>query len=324
MGKNEMKKIHINTPLIESLSMSKQKATKIWLKMETMQPCGSFKARGIGYACQKYVSDGASALLSSSGGNAGLAVAYSGRRLGIPVTVVVPKTTKKRAIDLIELEGAQVIITGDNWDEAHLHAMSLVKNEVAYIHPFDDPNIWEGHTSIIDEIADAGIVPDAVVLSVGGGGLLCGVVDGLRRNHWGDVPILAVETQGAHSLSAASLANAHIGIDQISSIATSLGAKKVAKRAFELLDDHQITCHIVTDAEAINGCYRFLNDYRTMVEPACGASLSAVYDGCDFLKGKQDIVVIVCGGVGVTLTQLDKWKQEITGNSSANEGDLYR
>ena len=306
-----MTKLHINTPLIESLSMSKEKASRIWLKMETMQPCGSFKARGIGHACQKYVADGARALISSSGGNAGVAVAYSGRRLGIRVTVVVPKTTKKRAIDLIKLEGAEVIITGDNWDAAHMHAMSLVRNKVAYIHPFDDPYIWEGHASIIDEISNAGIVPDAVVLSVGGGGLLCGVVEGLKRNQWEDVPILAVETQGAASLNAASLANEHIGIDKISSIATSLGAKKVAKRAFELLKEHQIICHVVTDAEALDGCYRFLEDHRTMVEPACGASLSAVYNGCDFLKDKQNIAMIVCGGVGVTMRQLEEWMQEI-------------
>ena len=301
--------LHIRTPLIESLSLSRDLDAKIWLKMETMQPCGSFKARGIGYACQKYVADGAKELISSSGGNAGLAVAYAGRRLKIPVTVVVPKTTKKRAIDLIKLEGAKVIVIGDNWDAAHMYAMTLLNKQTAYIHPFDDPNIWEGHASIIDEINGTGIVPDAVVLSVGGGGLLCGVVDGLKRNKWTGVPILAVETEGAASLRAASLANKHVGIKNITSIATSLGAKKVAKRAFDLLKAHQIISHVVTDAQAVSVCYRFLEDHRIMVEPACGASLSAVYDGCEILKGKRNVVVIVCGGVGVTLKQLEEWSQ---------------
>jgi L-serine/L-threonine ammonia-lyase len=307
-----MTRLHINTPLIESLSINKELDANIWLKMEALQPCGSFKARGIGYACKKYIADGAKALLSSSGGNAGLAVAYSGRRLGIPVTVVVPMSTKKRAIDLIKLEGAEVIITGKNWDEAHMHAMELLQKEVAYIHPFDDPNIWEGHASIIDEISNAGITPDAFVLSVGGGGLLCGVAEGLKRNNWKDIPILAVETEGADSLRTASLANKHIGIDSISSIATSLGAKKVAKRAFELLNENQIINHIVTDKNALDGCYRFLGDHRIMVEPACGACLSAVYNGCDFLKDKQNVVVIVCGGVGVTMSQLEEWRQQVT------------
>lgn len=306
-----MAKLHIETPLIESLSINKKSDAKIWLKMEALQPCGSFKARGLGYACQKYIADGARGLLSSSGGNAGLAVAYSGRLLEVPVTVVVPKTTKKRAIDLIELEGAEVIVTGKNWDEAHITAMEMAKGEIAYIHPFDDPIIWQGHASIIDEISGAGITPDGVVLSVGGGGLLCGVVEGLTRNNWQNIPVLAVETEGTDSLNTASIANMHIGIDNINSIATSLGAKKVAKRAFELLSENQIINHIVTDKDAINGCYRFLEDHRIMVEPACGASLSTIYNGCDFLKDKKNVVVIVCGGVGVTMSQLEEWRHQV-------------
>jgi len=306
-----MKILHIETPLIESRSIHHESNSNLWLKMEALQPCGSFKARGLGYACKKYIADGAKALLSSSGGNAGLAVAYSGRRLGVPVTVVVPETTKKRAIDLIQLEGAEVIITGENWDEAHMSAMEMLRKEIAYIHPFDDPVIWQGHASIIDEIASSGLTPDGVILSVGGGGLLCGAVEGLKRNNWKDVPILAVETVGADSLRAAAAANKNIGIDSINSIATSLGAKKVADRAFELLNEHRIINHIVTDKDAINGCYRFLEDHRIMVEPACGASLSAIYNGCDFLVGKKNVIVIVCGGVGVTLNQLEEWRHQI-------------
>ena len=307
-----MENIHINTPLIESLFIGKNLRAKVWLKVDALQPCGSFKARGIGYACQKYVANGAKALVSSSGGNAGLAVAYSGRRLKVPVTVVVPKTTKKRAIELIEAEGASVIVTGEDWSEAHAHATELSNNGAMYIHPFDDPNIWEGHASVIDEILNAGVKPDVVVLSVGGGGLLCGVVEGLKRNNCKNIPILAVETKGADSFSTACLAKEHIGIDKITSIATSLGAKKVVKRAFELLSEHQIISHTVTDKEAVNGCYRLLDEHRIMVEPACGASLAALDNDCGFLHDKQNIVVIVCGGVGVTMNLLEEWRQNVT------------
>jgi len=305
-------KLHIETPLIESLSVGKGLAANVWLKIEAVQPCGSFKARGVGYACNKYVNNGAKLLVSSSGGNAGLAVAYSGRRLGVPVTVVVPKTTKKSAIDLIELEGAQVIVSGEVWTEAHEHAVELSKNGGVYIHPFDDPSLWTGHASVIDEIAKAGMVPDAVILSVGGGGLLCGVVEGLKRNNLEDVPILAVETRGADSLSAAFLADKHIGIKSITSIATSLGATKVAEHAFNLLREHRIISHVVTDRDAVNGCWSFLEDHRMIVEPACGASLSAVYNECDALQDKKNILVIVCGGVGMTMSQLEEWNRYVT------------
>lgn len=308
-----MQNLHINTPLIQSTHVGKSLDANIWLKIETLQPCGSFKARGVGYACSKYVEDGAKALVSSSGGNAGLAVAYSGRCLDVPVTVVVPTTTKSRAIDLIKHEGAEVIIQGENWDAAHTYATELTqKKEAAYIHPFDDPYIWTGHASIIDEIADANITPDAIVLSVGGGGLLCGVVEGLQRNNWHDVPILAVETKGADSLSAASLANQHIGIDNITSIATTLGAKKVAQQAFNCLHEHPTTSYVVTDKDAVNACYRFLEDHKLLVEPACGASLAAVYQECAFLENKRNILVIVCGGAGITVEQLQAWQKQFS------------
>ncbi|ROS05327.1 L-serine ammonia-lyase [Sinobacterium caligoides] len=306
--------LHINTPLIESLSVGRGLSAKVWLKMEALQPCGSFKARGVGYACEQYIKEGAKALVSSSGGNAGLAVAYSGRCLGVPVTVVVPKTTKPRAIELIEQEGAQVIVHGDIWQQAHDHAMTLTNAEAAYIHPFDDPYLWHGHASIVDEIAAQGVTPDAIVLSVGGGGLLSGVIAGLKRHGWQEVPVIAVETEGAASLAASATAGKHVAIDAITSVATSLGATIVAERAFELLSEQPVVNHVVTDLEAVNSCRRFLADHRLLVEPACGASLAAVYGECAALQDKQNIVVIVCGGVGASVEQLQAWGEQLSDN----------
>lgn len=304
-------KIHSETPLLESLILSKGRRGRVWLKMEALQPTGSFKARGIGFACQHYITKGATSLVSSSGGNAGLAVAYAGRRLNVPVTVVVPETTKQRAIDLIEIEKATVIVKGENWNQAHQHALSISGDKSAYIHPYDDPFIWDGHATVIDEVHASGMKPDCIVLSVGGGGLLCGVVNGLLKNQWGDIPILAVETQGADSFHKALKENKYTGIDAITSIATSLGATIVAKQAFEYSRQHNITSHVVSDAEAVQACIDFLQDHRVMVEPACGASLAAVYNGCDFLTDKQNVLVIVCGGVGVTQEQLKAWEKQL-------------
>ena len=98
--------LHIETPLIESLPLSAGVRGHVWLKMEALQPSGSFKLRGIGYACQEYFRQGAKRFISSSGGNAGIAVAYAGRKLGMPVTVVVPETTSQKALDVLRLEGA--------------------------------------------------------------------------------------------------------------------------------------------------------------------------------------------------------------------------
>jgi L-serine/L-threonine ammonia-lyase len=279
--------------------------------MEALQPSGSFKLRGVGHACQQYVARGATAVVTSSGGNAGLAVAYAGRKLGIPVTVVVPESTTERARELIEQEEARVLVKGESWNEAHEYARNKSGVRTAYIHPFDDPLLWEGHGTIIDEIHNHGLKPDAVVLSVGGGGLLCGVLEGLHRRGWNDTPVLAVETLGANSLHAAIKAGQLVALDTITSIATSLGAKQVVRRAFDWTKQHHIVSHLVSDSKAVTACRAFVRDHRLLVEPACGAALAAVYEPVGFLKDKSDVLIIVCGGVGVTMEQLQGWLRQV-------------
>ena len=299
--------LHLHTPLFESGSMSARDGQSVWLKMEAMQPPGSFKIRGIGFACEEYVRRGASRFISSSGGNAGIAAAYAGRRLGVPVVVVVPETTTERARELIARENAQVMVHGASFQEANALAQSMVTGADAFIHPFDDPLLWQGHASMIDEVAAEGLKPDAVVLSVGGGGLLCGVVEGLRRNGWSDVPVVAVETLGADSFAQSLAAGERIELPGISSIATSLGARKVAGQAFALAQQHPVRSIVVADAEAVLACLRFMDDQRVVVEPACGASLAVAYDAANALGGYSKVLVIVCGGVTATVGQLQKW-----------------
>jgi L-serine/L-threonine ammonia-lyase len=299
--------LHLQTPLFESGAMSARDGQSVWLKMEAMQPPGSFKIRGIGFACEEYVRRGATRFISSSGGNAGIAAAYAGRRLGVPVLVVVPETTTERAKELIARENAQMIVHGASFQEANALAQSMVTGSDAFIHPFDDPLLWQGHASMIDEVAAAGVKPDAVVLSVGGGGLLCGVVEGLRRNGWSGVPVVAVETVGADSFAQSLAAGGRIELPGISSIATSLGARKVAEQAFALAQSHPVRSIVVSDADAVRGCLRFMDDHRVVVEPACGASLAVAYDAAASLAHYSNVLVIVCGGVTATVAQLQSW-----------------
>ncbi len=298
--------LHIETPLLESGAMSSA-GQSVWLKMDALQPPGSFKIRGVGHACEEYARRGARRFISSSGGNAGIAAAYAGRRLAIPVTVVVPETTTARAMELIRREQAEVIVHGASFQEANAMAQSMLTASDAFIHPFDDPLLWEGHASMIDEVARAGVKPEAVVLSVGGGGLLCGVVSGLHRNGWSDVPVIAVETEGADSLARSIAAGERIELPRISSIATSLGARKVSEQAFQWTTQHPVRSIVVPDSAAVAACIRFMDDHRMVVEPACGASLAVAYDAASALSQFHNVLVIVCGGVTATVAQLQDW-----------------
>ena len=306
-----MKHLHIETPLVESQTLSQGSGRTVRLKLESMQPPGSFKIRGIGLACQEYLRRGAKRFISSSGGNAGIAVAYAGRCLSVPVVVVVPETTSERAKALIQQEGADIRVHGASWQEANTFALSLVEKSDAFLHPFDDPLIWRGHASLVDEVAAAGVKPDAVVLSVGGGGLLCGVLEGLYRNGWSDVPVIAVETKGAASFAYSIRAGYRIELPAITSIATSLGARRICQQAFSWSKVHPIRSIMVSDRAAVAACIRFLADQQIVVEPACGASLAAVYDRAPELDRFKSILVVVCGGSTATVEQLKQWEREL-------------
>lgn len=307
-----MNPLHIVTPLWHSPVFSAITGAPVYLKMEALQPVGSFKIRGLGAACQASWNDGARRFVCASGGNAGYAVAYAGRQLGAEATIVVPKAASVWIQDILRREGATVIVHGEAWDDAHVYAVQLAADEnLAYIHPFDDPRIWQGHASIIHEIAEAKIKPGAIIVAVGGGGLLCGLLEGLHEVGWTEAPVVAVETEGAASFAQSVAAGRLVTLDRITSIATTLGARTIAAGALAWTKRHRIIPWIVTDRAAVNACRRFADEHRVLVEPACGASLSAVYDNAKPLAGLAPIVVIVCGGAGVNRRLLEEWSEKV-------------
>ncbi len=299
-----MSNLYIETPTLLSEPLSDGLGKPVWLKLENLQPSGSFKLRGVAVLCQHEVAAGARGLVSSSGGNAGIAVAYVGRKLSIPVRVVVPESTTAQARKLILAQGAQLTVHGASWYEANAYAEASLAAEEAFIHPFDHPLLWQGHSTMIDEVAQQGIKPGAVVLSVGGGGLLSGAVAGMQRLGWSDVPILAMETRGAESFAAALVAGEVVRLPAITSIASSLGARQVCDQALLSAQRHPVISDVISDAAAVGGCESLLREHRILVEPACGAAVAAVTEPSTCLAGVESVLIIVCGGVTMTAENL--------------------
>ena len=299
-----MSNLYIETPTLLSEPLSDGLGKPVWLKLENLQPSGSFKLRGVAVLCQHEVAAGARGLVSSSGGNAGMAVAYVGRKLSIPVRVVVPESTTAQARKLILAQGAQLTVHGTSWYEANAYAEASLAADEAFIHPFDHPLLWQGHSTMIDEVAQQGIKPGAVVLSVGGGGLLSGAVAGMQRLGWSDVPILAMETRGAESFAAALVAGKVVRLPGITSIASSLGARQVCDQALLSAQRHPVISDVISDAVAVGGCESLLREHRILVEPACGAAVAAVTEPSTCLADVESMLIIVCGGVTMTAENL--------------------
>jgi L-serine/L-threonine ammonia-lyase len=307
-----MRPLHITTPLLPHDALSAALGKTVLLKVESLQPSGSFKLRGIGRMCQRAVEAGARQLICPSGGNAGFAAAVAGRSLGVPTTILVPHSTPESVRRQIAALGATVVVHGSVWDEANEEALRrCASGEAAYVPPFDHPDIWDGNATLIDEAvtqAEGGF--DVVVCAVGGGGLLCGVLEGLYRNKLEHVPVIAVETEGAASLHAAVKAGQLVTLPAITSIATTLGAKRVARAAFDWTRRHPIHSVTVSDTQALDACLQFADDLRILVEPACGAALAVAYQGLEVLAPYRRPLLVVCGGIAVDLAKLGVWRQE--------------
>ena len=208
-----------------------------------------------------------------------------------------------------------VIQTGASWAEAdtYLREVLLAKDmNGVYVPPFDHEDVWDGAATMIEELAEK---PDAVVCSVGGGGLFCGLMRGLENRGWGDVKVLALETKGADSLHKSLERGDLVKLEKITSIATSLGATRVAEKAFEYGQKKSVRSAVLEDREAVMGCWRLADDERLLVEPACGVNVAPCYDGplkklLPELTAESKVVIVLCGGATVTLEMLIEWRKK--------------
>ena len=232
-------------------------------------------------------------------------------------------------VKILKKLGANVHQTGASWADAdrYLRTNLLAKDPNGfYIPPFDHPVIWEGASSLLEEVyeqmeCEGGF--DGVVCSVGGGSLLTGIQTAIGRHSSGaveDPKILAVETRGADSLNSSLKAGKHIALPKITSIATSLGIVRVADRAFELAQRDNVTSVVLTDAEAAIGSVKFAEDEDILVEVSCGVALAAVYNGTlrkemgknmtnDEWSNKK-FVIVVCGGSDVSTSLLKDYQEK--------------
>ena len=146
---------------------------------------------------------------------------------------------------------------------------------------------------------------------------MIGILQGMWKVGWNDVPLLVMETFGAESFNAAVKAGKLVTLPAITSVAKCLGLCTVSQTCLDYYSKHKVISYVVEDKEAVSACLRFADDHRILVEPACGASLSSVYSNVipelqknGELGPVQSVLVIVCGGSAVTLSELQKWKEQ--------------
>jgi len=294
------------SPCVESIPLSELTGARIYCKLDYLQRTGSFKERGARNALLMLPEDARKrGVIAASAGNHAQGVAYHGSLLGIPVTVVMPKFAALVKVTNCRKLGARVILHGVDLTEARTHAEELAQREsLTFIHPFDNADVMAGQGTMGLEILEQAPDLDAVVVPVGGGGLLSGVgtvVKALKPA----ARVIGVEPVHAACFTAALAAGAPVSVPLSPTLADGLAVALLGARPFETLRrvvDEVVTVDEATIALAI---LRLIELEKSVVEGAGAAPLAAFLCGkLDHLKGKR-VVLALCGG-NIDLTMLDR------------------
>jgi threonine dehydratase len=287
----------ILTPCPESIPLSEITGARIVCKLDNFQRTGSFKERGARNALLRLPAMRRRlGVVAASAGNHALGLAYHGRLLGIPVTVVMPEFAPLIKITTCRRLGARVVLHGTDFAEARTEAERLVSEQgLALIHGFDDPDIIAGQGTLGLEILEQVPDLDAIVCPVGGGGLLAGVsiaVKALRPR----VKVIAVESVATGNLSAALRAGRAVRVPRHATLADGLATLSVGERAFRNLKGRVDRVVRVEEKWISLAILRMLELEKTVVEGAAAVPLAAMMSGqVPGLKGRK-VALVVCGG----------------------------
>jgi len=285
------------SPSPPSIPLSEITGMKIFCKLDNLQRTGSFKERGARNALAQLSHDQQKrGVIAASAGNHAQALAYQGSLLGIPATVVMPKFAPLIKVSTCQQLGATVILHGEGFGEAKAHAHEIAaENALAYIDGYDDPAIIAGQGTMGLEIVEQVPDVDAVIIPVGGAGLLAGVslaVKTLRS----DTKIVAVEAENVASFSAALEARKPTKITMRPTLADGLAIPEVGANAFQIarpLVDVTVT---VTEEEIALAILRLVELEKSVVEGAAATPLAACMSGRLRELAGERVVLLLCGG----------------------------
>ena len=262
----------------------------VWLKLEHLQVTGSFKARGATNAVLS-LAEPPAAVVAASGGNHGLGVAHAAAVVGAAATVVVPDSIPEEKARRLTAAGASVVRHGDQYAEAEAHARMLAETMHApFLHAYVDPAVVAGQGTVAREIlADVGDTIDAIVVAVGGGGLISGTATACQDTN---IAVVGVEPEGIPTLHAALAAGGPVDVEVNSLTASALGARRTGDLNYAIAREGVEAVHLVSDEEILAARDLLWNEARIAVEPAGAAGLAALLSGQ--LQAEQPCIVL-CG-----------------------------
>ena len=295
----------VNTPIIESKTLSQMTGRTTLFKLESLQMTGSFKERG---ALNKLLllseEDKAKGVIAASAGNHAQSLAYHCQRLGISAKIVMPEPSPIVKIRSTEHWGAEVILEGATFDDAvaHSHLLEEKENRI-YIHPFDDPAIMTGQGTIGIEILEHSLCErlDAVLVPVGGGGLIGGIATLIKDRRPG-TQIIGVEEASCKSMQQALQNGSPVKVAAAPVIADGIAVRQVGNDSMQVASDLVDDLVSVTSDEIANAVMLMLEIEKLLVEGSAATPLAAlVNDKLPQLRGKRVLSIVSGGNIDLNL-----------------------
>jgi len=297
-----LKGVALKTPLMKSEYLSRLTGKEVYLKMENLQATGSFKIRGAYNKIRSLLPDvRAKGVVAASTGNHAQGVAYASKLLGVKATIVMPETAPPYKILSTKAYGAEVVLHGRVYDDAYRKAVEISMSSGAYfIHPYDDPLVIAGQGTIGLEIAEDLPDIDAVIVPVGGGGLLSGIAIALKNVIGSDVKVYGVEPEGAPKLKKALEAGRPVHIEPEASLADGVITKGIGRLTFTILKEVVNKAFLVSEDDIARSMYLLLEHSKLLVEGAGALPVAALLTHREEIEGKRVVAVLSGGNADLT------------------------
>ena len=271
-------------------------SAELWLKLELLQATGSFKARGaVSKARALSPEELHRGLITASGGNHGLAVAYVGGLLDVPTTICLPTNVNPDKVEKLKAYGARVVIKGHAWDVSHKNALAIASAEgLTYIHPFADPLVAAGQGTIALEILEDVPRIDTILVAIGGGGLITGIATAAKAIK-PSIRIIGIEPVGAQTLKASLDAGEVVTLPKIETAAVTLAAGRTEPFNFEAVRRHVDEVVLVSDDDMRKAARWLWSEFAVAAEMSGSATIAALLNGAVQLRPGENVCALVCG-----------------------------
>ena len=288
--------IAIESPLEAANRLSRRLDNTVLFKREDLQPVFSFKLRGA-YNKVAHLSETPArrGVACASAGNHAQGVAMAARQRGIPATIVMPQTTAQIKVQAVIDLGAEVVLVGDDFDQAYDHAVTVAREkQLSFIHPFDDPDVIAGQGTIGMELLrqHAGEHIDAIFVPVGGGGLIAGIAAYVKYL-LPKVKVIGVEPEDANAMYRSLQAGKRVTLDRVGIFADGVAVRRVGEETFRLVRQYVDEVLVVNNDEICAAIQDIFEDNRTVAEPAGALAVAGLkrYVAREQCRGRTFIAI---------------------------------